>query len=1267
MRFFEDGPNIPDELLKAQDEHRVIFFCGAGVSCAYAGLPNFAALASAVLDGLGATEDSEERQLFRSMADPRAYGASADRIFSALERNFDPDLISREIAAALRPKGRPNLAAHKALLSLAALPGGGARLVTTNFDRLFESCDPSLPSVTRARLPRVAHNDGSWGIVHLHGCVTSDHSEIDSEGLVLSSAEFGDAYLAEGWARDFVSEILERYVAVFVGYSADDPPVRYLLEGLSKSRAPRYGLYAFQAGEPDEAIARWDSKNVTAISYQPSDSSHSVLYQTLQAWAKRSSDPVAWRTRVLNSAVRGPERLAPHQRGMVAHIVKSPQGAIAFSQHPRPLPPEWLCVFDKKIRLAPASRRELFEGETVDPFQLFGLDDDPRPSDDNEKHSKRDVPADAWDAFELSDQDRSRLGERHIAAPTGHNAWNVPNLPPRLSALADWVVRISDRPATLWWAGAQSGLHPQIAGGVRRTLSRNQNRVRKAVRLGWRHLLQVSPNASRDFLWEYEAEELIARDGWSDDLIRHYAQTKAPQLVIQSSFRSPVPPGPRERAPLRRLVQFDVHYPERPERLECPPKALPTLTRAFRSNVETAIDLEFEVSAYVQVSAIEPARNEDEAKEDPHHRMYGLSGYVLRFVDLFKRLAETNAKAAKDEWRAWRRSDPVFQRLRLWAASYDGIGTPDAFLEEFLAIPPKTIWRTDTRRDVLLALERCWRGLAPKERAKVEKKILAGPAKFRGESDDDHAERSAHDRLNVLHWMQNHDCALSFSLDEFTEELRKEAPNWKASYADGAADGLFSRSGWVKTVSDPTPLRTVPISEIVTRAKEISGRRDDYLTEYDPFKGLCETEPRRAFLALMFSLRRGEFEATYWERFLNAEARKEDPPRLRMQICARLSQLNDADFASISLTISRWFEVVAKDPEVTIETWPLSDLWDKFVSVFHGQNIDGDSALLRQGKDVDWATEAINSSTGNLAQILVDEPGLKKIKKSQGFPSAWKKRADQLLGLPGNSARYPLVIFAFQMSWFFHLDPDWTGTKILSLLETDNDAESRDAVWAGFFWGARIPRPTLYKRLKPLLISMACQPALLRRRHGEILSALLLAGWGSKSGSGRFVSSEELRAVLLSADEEFRSHMIWQLGRWCEDENWSKQLPEFLRDVWPKQKKAKTPKVAGRLADLVFGLKHNFPQAVAAVLPLLSATDPDELIMYRLREREGAVLRQHPKQTLELLHAILPENPRNWPYGASALVSDLLEEVPSIAADPKMAELRARLSQPPTP
>lgn len=43
MQFIKDGPDIPEALLLAHEEGRVIFFCGAGISYP-AGLPDFKGL-----------------------------------------------------------------------------------------------------------------------------------------------------------------------------------------------------------------------------------------------------------------------------------------------------------------------------------------------------------------------------------------------------------------------------------------------------------------------------------------------------------------------------------------------------------------------------------------------------------------------------------------------------------------------------------------------------------------------------------------------------------------------------------------------------------------------------------------------------------------------------------------------------------------------------------------------------------------------------------------------------------------------------------------------------------------------------------------------------------------------------------------------------------------------------------------------------------------------------------------------------------------------
>lgn len=230
MRFLANGPSIPDELLVARDAGDVVFFCGAGVSRHLANLPDFLKLGGDVITLLGASERSLARKLFQrvqAMAEDPIKGVGSliatDRIFSLLEREFERDEICNRIAFAIKPAADVDLSAHQTLLDLSRGPRGQIRLVTTNFDLLFEACvDDTVPRWGPPVLPN-AQSDGFSGIVHLHGRVDTDYSAAGDDEFIVSSGDFGRAYLSDGWATRFMQGLLARFQIVFVGYTADDP------------------------------------------------------------------------------------------------------------------------------------------------------------------------------------------------------------------------------------------------------------------------------------------------------------------------------------------------------------------------------------------------------------------------------------------------------------------------------------------------------------------------------------------------------------------------------------------------------------------------------------------------------------------------------------------------------------------------------------------------------------------------------------------------------------------------------------------------------------------------------------------------------------------------------------------------------------------------------------------------------------------------------------------------------------------------------------
>jgi NAD-dependent SIR2 family protein deacetylase len=193
--FVTNGPDIPDRLLQAHEDGRVVFFCGSGISNP-AGLPNFHVLVDRIYAELSTPQTPIEKQAYEN----KQYDAMLDQ----LERRYPGQRLAVRTALAnvLMPKWRREGATttHQALLQLAIDHKGKIRLVTTNFDRIFQSIitrdKPMIPSFAAPLLP--IPKPTRWhGVVHLHGLLPTSPDETALNRLVLTSGDFGLAYLTE--------------------------------------------------------------------------------------------------------------------------------------------------------------------------------------------------------------------------------------------------------------------------------------------------------------------------------------------------------------------------------------------------------------------------------------------------------------------------------------------------------------------------------------------------------------------------------------------------------------------------------------------------------------------------------------------------------------------------------------------------------------------------------------------------------------------------------------------------------------------------------------------------------------------------------------------------------------------------------------------------------------------------------------------------------------------------------------------------------------
>jgi hypothetical protein len=284
-------------LIRAVRDGSATFLCGAGVSFRVK-LPSFKQLTDQVYERLGETPDDEPAERI-AIAEKQF-----DRALRSLEkRTHRPGTVSRVRTAVAVLLAAPDVAFpdHTALLKLSRDVDGRPRLLTTNFDTIFERAAHAggmsdVPSHAGRSLPRPG-GDSDYGILHLHGRIGDDVLGLARTELVLTSSDFGDAYLRDGWASREVEDRMRLTALVLVGYAAEDVAMRLLLETLDADRSRFRDLKKIYAIEPRTAdsASLWDAKGIEAIEFADYD----AIYATLAEWARYAAQPVEYgRTRV---------------------------------------------------------------------------------------------------------------------------------------------------------------------------------------------------------------------------------------------------------------------------------------------------------------------------------------------------------------------------------------------------------------------------------------------------------------------------------------------------------------------------------------------------------------------------------------------------------------------------------------------------------------------------------------------------------------------------------------------------------------------------------------------------------------------------------------------------------------------------------------------------------------------------------------------------------------------------------------------------------
>jgi hypothetical protein len=222
-----DVPIPPTELLEAITSGRCIVFVGAGLSRG-AGLPGWSDLINKLKDKavdrnvLNIT-DIQELDKIINQGDLLT---AAQVLQDKLGRRYFCGFMRRVF---LKPGITPT-DVHK---QLKTIPFRAA--VTTNFDNLLEQLykddSPNFGALTHKNVAELARakRSADFFLFHLHGLA----SRCDS--IVLSENDYRLLIHREPVYRDFVKFVLSTHTILFLGFSLNDPDIKYLLDELQST------------------------------------------------------------------------------------------------------------------------------------------------------------------------------------------------------------------------------------------------------------------------------------------------------------------------------------------------------------------------------------------------------------------------------------------------------------------------------------------------------------------------------------------------------------------------------------------------------------------------------------------------------------------------------------------------------------------------------------------------------------------------------------------------------------------------------------------------------------------------------------------------------------------------------------------------------------------------------------------------------------------------------------------------------------------------
>ena len=1266
MRFHQDGPLIPDSLLERRDAGRVVFLCGAGVSF-NSELPTFLSLTKHVVEFFDPPADSEIIKAFNPwLTDESTANVPLDQIFNLLHDEYGRDEVNALVTERLKtsPTAKGIGHEHGLIKRISSSRDGVPQVVTTNFDHLFEHNDRNITYHVPPNFPDLELGMKLSGIIYLHGRLAS--SDVDNYPYVLSSADLGRAYLSEAWATRFIRGLLERYTVVLVGYRAEDPPMKYLLQGLNRGdQLDSDRLFAFDQGKAEDIEVNWRDKGVTSIAYQ----CHEHLWQTMRAWADRADDPRAWRRTIVHTATQDPKVMAAHERGQVAHALRSVPGARLFADIDPPPHPEWICVLDAFTRNAKQCGKFGKNHQTFEPALAYGFNDDIRPiRDDDYLHGIKYDNLLEWQHGDDYPTEVHRIGGLQMR---GREA-----VPRRIGHIIRWIQKVYASPAIAWWAARQQGLHPRLIDCIERQLE-HDGEIDERCRHVWNLILESQRDGrNRDFMdisW-YNLKKRIETEGWTHGVLRDFRSACEPRLDISSPVGLHMckpPTSSWSNLRLSDIGTFEVKYMDRSnEELEVPDEVLSTVFRILEEQLLSIAKILPDIEGiHLNTPTFYPNRESDGGEQN-----YAFTEPMMLFAELLDKLAVVNPQAARARTMLWDENDKYFfRKLKLYSLSNADLFETKDMVSIVLSFNQDAFWDIDVVRELLFLLVDRWIDISMENRKTLGKRILAGPNKRDDWLEQEYPRLRDEYAARYGRYLQMQGCDFDDVHSVKLNKMIAKIKDWNDGWATSLVMERGVHGGFIGTDVMPDVLMGLSLSNIVPRAEAELTRDFSNLTERKPFIGLVKENPRKALSALSIHARQGDFPEFAWTTLID-EFPKDIVPRLYRLFLNRLTRLPNALIVALRHSVGRWVkenlsDVIEFDADLG---WKVYDHFvmgilsggQKATESGLGQSFQGDEVIRQSPRTY---SHAINGALGNFIQALLLLASRRVNKSGSRIPSDVKARIEQILNVRGAGYDHAVSILMRDLNWIMHIDPEWAKEHLTPVLVFEHSAS--EPAWSGFLHAQHLPSIDVVSVIKPLIQNLCPSLEDFDWSDDASMSVVGLLGHMNvfRSGEVDGLDDREMRSIIRNMSEDVRIQMInWlirvgkgdlgYMNQMKQMNGWSEFVIPFINKVWPRERKFRTKAAVSHWIRLLDRTASDFPTVYEAVKKFLVPIDNVWFYcLVRDVKGERSLALRYPEPALDLMNTLNSEK-LSQPLADLPKTLELIEE-----SDPKLVSDRRYL------